>query len=868
MAPDDRHLPPDRQRQAASTAGESDLYRLIAQNSTDMVSLHGPSGEWLYVSPACERVLGYRPDELIGKNGFPYIHPDDMPAIVNLAERLFREGGVQDLVARAIRKDNRVIWTDTTVRLITDEQGHPIEVQATTRDITERVEAEAESKRSEILHRMLVDNLPDVTVVVLDQDLRIVVTGGAGMRALPWWEENGFIGWKVPELRGRIDDDLLDLALSVYRDALKGKPGEFEFENGGVQVTVKALPLREPDGTVERALVVARDVTSHHSHAAMLEQSAERQRIAAQLGQKALRERDLEGLMQGAARSLTEALNIEHAAVLEHSEDPPQFIVRAGPESKIGSTFVSDGQATFTMQTQKPVVVEDMARETRFRESSMAQELGIRSGISVAIEGRDRPFGVVAAHSTEPRTYTDEEISFLVTVANVLSAAVERGRDEDASRHAALHDPLTGLANRTLALDRLGYALERRRREGGEVAVLVVDLDHFKLINDSLGHAAGDELLKLVAPRLRAAVRAGDTVARLGGDEFAVISPGMERVRDVITIAQKLAGAVSRPFQLESGERFISASIGIAVATQAADDAESLIRDADIAMYRAKGRGRSRYEVFDQEMRSTVLSRLRTETELRRALRDEELRVFYQPIVDLGTRALISLEALVRWEHPKLGLRGPDTFISVAEETGMISALGSWVLRRACTDVAGWQQRYGPLGLSVNVSARQLGDPLFAASAGEIVRECGLIAGSLGLEVTESTLIHEARSPRDTLKALGEHGMHLWLDDFGTGYSSLGYLKRFDLDGLKIDRSFVGGLGEDGDDGAIVEAIVRMAQALDLAVVAEGVETQVQVDALRVLGCESAQGYLYAKPAPPDEIERFIEASSIAGVEK
>jgi diguanylate cyclase (GGDEF)-like protein len=438
---------------------------------------------------------------------------------------------------------------------------------------------------------------------------------------------------------------------------------------------------------------------------------------------------------------------------------------------------------------------------------------------------------------------------------------------EEEIRHRVLHDPLTGLPNRTLALDRLASGLARRRRDGGTVAVLLLDLDQFKLVNDSLGHEAGDELLTRLAPRLHDAVRPADTVARLGGDEFVVICEDLDGPRAAIQVAERLAAAVSQPLVLGEEEHFASASIGIALADTADADARMLIRDADAAMYRAKERGRGRYELFDEMLRHRVLVRLRTESELRRALERDELRIHYQPVVDLREDRIAAVEALVRWEHPQRGLLEPVDFIRVAEDTGLIVPLGDLVLTKACRDVADWQRRFNgserPLGLCVNASARQLADSAFPARVAEIARRSGLAPGSLALEITEGVLMEEAHSPVTVLTRMRDYGLGLMLDDFGTGYSGLSYLKRFPLDVLKIDRSFVAGLGTDEEDSAIVAAVIGMARTLGLSVVAEGVENREQVGQLLRLGCDRAQGFLFAPPIPADRIEPMMTTRAI-----
>ena len=479
------------------------------------------------------------------------------------------------------------------------------------------------------------------------------------------------------------------------------------------------------------------------------------------------------------------------------------------------------------------------------------------------IGSRHEPFGVLGVHAREQRVFSEDEVAFLTTVATLIIVAVERDRKEQVTRHAALHDPLTGLPNRALALDRLAHALARRQRERIDVAVFVLDLDRFKTINDSFGHAAGDEVLLALGPRLTAAVRVTDTVARLGGDEFVVICPDVDAGRGVTEVAERLAAAVARPLALDSGEHFFTVSTGIALAATRTDTPASLLGDADAAVYRAKARGRGRYELFDEAMRTSAMARVRTEADLRRALERGELEVFYQPVIDLATGRAVSTEALVRWAHPERGMIPPLEFIPIAEESGLIAELGLQVLEHACRQTAVWQQELDPaIGVSVNVSGRQAGNPMFPAQVAAIAERHGLRAGSLALEITETVLMEEADSHETVIDTFAEHAITLALDDFGTGYSSLSRLKRFRLDVLKIDRSFVAGIEGNIDDRAIVKATIDMAHAVGLTVVAEGVETHEQEETLRGFGCDRAQGYLYARPQPAAAITDVLAAAS------
>jgi diguanylate cyclase (GGDEF)-like protein/PAS domain S-box-containing protein len=432
----------------------------------------------------------------------------------------------------------------------------------------------------------------------------------------------------------------------------------------------------------------------------------------------------------------------------------------------------------------------------------------------------------------------------------------QRKQSEMMLAHMAMHDSLTGLPNRTLALDRLGQSLARAKRRPTGVAALVLDLDRFKVINDSLGHGAGDQLLLATAQRLTQLLRPSDTVARIGGDEFVLICEDVADRSDAEHIAQRVLTAMVEPFLLGEHEVVVGISVGLALAKGDAS-AEDLIRDADAAMYRAKDAGRNRYEIFDESFRAGVVARLQTEQDLRRALERDEFRLHYQPLIDLESGFTVGVEALLRWQHPERGLIPPLDFIPLAEETGLIVPIGAWVVREACRQARTWREaepNRQALRIAVNLSARQLAQPDLADLVAEALEETGTDPSSLVLEITESVLTEDAESTVEALRALKSLGVRISVDDFGTGYSSLLYLKRFPVDILKVDRSFVEGLGTDPEDSAIVAGVVGLARTLGLTTVAEGVETEKQLEALRDLGCEFGQGFLWARPQAPDQV--------------
>jgi diguanylate cyclase (GGDEF)-like protein len=443
-------------------------------------------------------------------------------------------------------------------------------------------------------------------------------------------------------------------------------------------------------------------------------------------------------------------------------------------------------------------------------------------------------------------------------IGRSITYASERKGLEMQMAHKAMHDALTELPNRTLFQDRLKHAVMRAKRHQSLLGVMFIDLDGFKPINDGLGHDIGDLLLKALGRRLQEGLRASDTAARFGGDEFMVLCEDVADEQHVISIAERLQGAIAEPFMIDGHELSVSSSMGIVVSSGHDESAESLVRNADAAMYRAKRQGVA-YEVFDDGMRSRVRARARTESDLHRAIEEREFRLLYQPQVDLRSGHIVGLEALLRWDHPERGVVEPSEFLWLAEETGLITKIGEFALRQACLQARAWGAHNGsPLQVSVNLSARQHRDPGLVDLVERILTETRTDPDSLCLEITENVVETDADSAGATLRALKDLGVKLSIDEFGTGHSSLGSLKRIPLDMLKVDSSFVSGLGTDTEDAAIVTAIINLAHSLGLATVADGVETKEQVDELRTLGCDIGQGFYFARPRPSDAIAELL----------
>ena len=629
-----------------------------------------------------------------------------------------------------------------------------------------------------------------------------------------------------------------------------------------------AVAGHDGDGRRDHVVVTGIDITQRKRGEQELRRRLKRQAAVAELGRQGLEGLSLQELTSRSVRLIADELGLDHCQLWEVSPYAGDLVLTAAigwadaPIGTVRSTAEMATQPGFTLQSDEPVIVESFDEERRFSPSPLPDGVTVASGLSVTIPGPRRPFGVLCCNVVEPRKFTQDEALFVASVAHVAAAAIERWRSEEANRHNALHDPLTGLPNRTLFLDRLARILARRESTTRCAAVMFLDIDNFKLINDSLGHEAGDRLLRAAAPRLAETLRPSDTVARFGGDEFVVLCEEVDDGRDALEVAGRLQESLSRPFVVDGEEHVLTGSIGVALANGRYTTPEEVMRDADAAMYRAKERGRANCELFDDAMRERALGRLRMESALRGAIGREELRAFYQPVVAVADGSVVGVEALMRWQNVALGPVSPLEFIPIAEDTGLIVALGKWMLEEVCRQAVRWETELevpAPV-VSVNLSPRQVAHAELVPTVARVLDETGLDPSRLALEITENVLITEAESPWNTLDSLKRLGVTLMLDDFGTGWSSLSYLKRFPVDVLKIDRTFVDGLGVEAEDSAIVRAVVGMARALELGVIAEGVETARQADQLRELGCERAQGFYYGRPRPAHEITPLLRA--------
>ncbi len=783
------------------------------EQTADSVIITDREGVIEYVNPAFERTTGYTRAEAIGKKpSLVKSGRHDQAFYRRLWQTILQGQPFREVfINRA--KHGVLYHEEKTITPIKDERGSITHFVSTGKDITARIQSEQETRRMQHFLDSVIENLPNMLFVKDAQTLRFVRFNRAA---------EDLLGYTRGEMLGKGDHDFFpkveaDFFTTLDREVLNtGELMDIPLERihtrhrGERWLHTRKIPILDDDGRPQYLLGISEDITER-------KQTEDR---ASRLG------RILE-------RSSNE-IYVFDAETLKFTQ------VNEGAQKNLGYTMEELHELT-------PLDLKPAFTPEQFQELIGPLRLGDVETLSFETE-HQRKDG--SRYPVEVRLQFSAAETPPVFVA-VIQDITERKQNQERLNYLAYYDALTGLPNRSLLLDRLRQAMIESERHERLAAVLFLDLDRFKLVNDTLGHEAGDVLLKSAANRLSACVRSGDTVARLGGDEFTIVLANVAHVDDTGRVARKILNAFAAPFQIAGQELFVSPSIGITLFPLDDNDPEALLKNADAAMYHAKDSGRNTFQFFTPELNQRTARRLGLETALRHALERGEFQLHYQPQVDLASGRVTGVEALIRWQRPDIGLVSPLEFIPLAEETGLIVPIGDWVLRTACAQARAWQQAGLPdLRMSVNIAPRQFQQQDLAGVVLRILRETGLDPRRLVLEITEGTIMQNAGAAIETLRTLGALGVGLSLDDFGTGYSSLNYLKRFPLDCLKVDKSFVDDITTDPDVAAIVSAIISMARSLEVQVVAEGVETRAQLEFLRAHGCDAIQGYLFSKPLP------------------
>ncbi len=800
-------------------------FRDIADASAEYLFEIDLDGRFIFVSEGIQRISGYRPEEVIGCTPADLMPPRERERVRDwAATHITPDGVLRDFEHQILTKGGETVWLRVSAVGLFDEQGQRIGQRGSARDITGRKLAEQQLEQARRFLHQLVDAIPD-PIGVKDLEGRYVAANDA-LCAL--------LGRTQAEILYRRDEDLLstEVARSSSRtdaQALAGAgPVEYECElvTGGVRrwILVRKSALDRADGT--RVVVsVFTDLTQRREMEQALRESETRFRDFAAAAGEFVWETDLEGRFTYVSSRVESVWGFREQELVGRT---PLELAPPGEAERVRQWLERNMQADGSFKDLEQRIVGKQGEERWL----LINAVGLFDNAGRRIGQRG------AARDITDRKLAEARIS-----------------------HLATRDALTNLPNRLLLGDRLQHALAAARRQEQTVAVMFIDLDRFKTINDSLGHDVGDDLLCEVARRLSRCVRDSDTLARLGGDEFVIVLDGLKDAADARVVGLSVMQALAAPFMIRGHRLVTTASIGVSCFPDDGRDSAALMRNADIAMYHAKGLGRNSLQFFSEEMNHQAMERHKLETALRHSIEGRELRLVYQPQITLGGSHVVGAEALLRWRHPEMGEISPARFVPVAEETGLIGPIGDWVIEAACEQLARWKAVPG-LRLSVNLSVGQLRDSkAFLDRVRGLIHGAGVDPHRLEFEITETLLASNVADHAEVLRQLGSLGCPIAVDDFGTGYSSLSYLKRLPIDTLKIDRGFMREIVTDADDAAIVSAIVAMARKLKLEVVAEGVETGEQLAVLRDLGCDRYQGYLFSPPVAADEFtERFLAA--------
>jgi diguanylate cyclase (GGDEF)-like protein/PAS domain S-box-containing protein len=814
----DRHL-----AQKALDASEG-RFRSLADHAPVGIFLAATGRGNVYTNAELQRQMGVGVEDTLGFEWERAVHPDDLPRVKEAGRRMREEGLSFEMEYRITRPDGEERWLNVNVHRFHDDEGKVVGSLGTSVDVTDR--------------RRAVDEL-----IVREERFRTVA-------------ESAPIGIFLADLEGEVtyaNAYLLDLVGSALDDGTQWP--DLVHPDDLAAVMARDRAFREEDAPLDdvHRLIIDGEVIWIHTHATKIYDD-DHHRLGAVGTVIDITQQHLADERRRESEEFTEAI-LETAAegIITIDDRGTIMAFNAAAEQIFGwdsDEAIGQNLGLLLPEPHREVYAEHL-RSWRDTGGS-----GLLSTPTRELHGLRRDGTTVPIEMSIAEVHWGGSTAFTGVVRDVS----ERKEFERELEHQATHDPLTSLPNRALLAAQLESALARAYRNERSVGVLFISLDRMKMVTDSLGHRAGDELRVAASHRLQGIVRPSDTVTRFGENEFVILAEDLDDISDAVGLAHRIIEAMDVPFDLSVDEAFITANVGIAFALDGLGTAESLISDADVAMFRAKEQEGSHVEIFDSEMRAWVNSRRKTENALRHGLAREEFELHYQPIIEIGSGDIKGFEALVRWDRPHLGLVPPGDFIPVAEESGLIVPMGEWILGEACRQAAKWQADLPERGLtvSVNLSARQLAQRDIAETVALALRDAEADPAGLVIELTETVLLDDVEQAARTLGALRDIGVLLSMDDFGTGYSSLTYLRRFPIDIVKVDRSFVNQLGTDSRDASIVEMVVTLAHGLELDVVAEGVETEEQLSALASMGCQYAQGFLFARPQPASNASSLL----------
>ncbi len=793
-------------------------FRKLVQNSSDAITLVDAHGTVLFSNDGLSKAVGLPPDDRLGWDVFQAIHPDD----VSYARRWFNEllcepGSQLRAQLRLWRRDGTWRWCDIEGANLLAEAGVRA-VVTNARDVTDQKNMEEALRENEQRYRKLVEDATDAifTVDLLGQ---LTSTNSAGEK-LSGYSRQEILCMNIRELAP--PEHMAAIEEAVQAQLGGGYPAPLELElagRGGGRTAIEvSLRLQFKNGVPAGFQGIARDIS-------------ERKR------NERLEHHRREALEMVAQNQPLEAVLSRLMEMIEH--------------------YYPETTACVSLVDELP----SAGYESQRREALLQ---GRQGHVAVPIRAYDgRVLGALEIYRRQARPLNEAEQVFLDGQAKLASIALEHRQITNRLAYQAQHDSLTGLPNRALQEDRLQQAIALARRQGKMAAVVYLDLDRFKLVNDSLGHGVGDILLVQVAQRLQSAMREADTLARTGGDEFTAVLVGVEDSREAELVGERLVAAMEKPFPIEDRELFMGVSVGIALFPEDGEDAATLQKNADVAMYIAKSRGKKRFQRFSREMNSAASERLEIESHLHRALDRQELMLYYQPQFHVASGELAGMEALMRWNHPKRGLLLPGRFISLAEDSGLIIPMSVWLLDEACRQNRLWQDAgYPPVRIAVNVSALQFTRSHLVETVAAALHKHRIEPRLLDLELTEGMLMRDIADSARQISDLRALGVNISIDDFGTGYSSLSYLQRLPIDNLKIDKCFVEDMQRPHSAQPLLEAVVGLAHSMKMTATAEGVETDGELAVLRALGCDQVQGYLFGRPGPPRQAEAFLLAGS------